>query len=130
MTTGLITGPAARRQRGRARRCCRRTLAGQTLRRRAATVGRLDVVGAAHETEAQLVHDIGAEGLCIAEVDQLGPAEIQGCETGDTRSTLAGGIRVVEFVIVEEIVRGQHSQSVRIGIETETAFIVAEDLAV
>src|SRR6266849_1084427 len=118
-----------RRQRinaGRSR-TCDKALRGE--RRTHTANGLAYIVGVAHETQAKLIHGGSAKSLGIPETDQLSASKGQGVESGDSRPSLPRGIRIVQPVVIEIVVRGQLPPMLTVGVYTETRLVVSYDLS-
>ena len=87
------------------------------------------VVGGAHVSQMQLVYRSWAEGGGEGDNGKLGAAHRQGIEAGNIGAALRRGVRVVEAVIVGEIVAGKRAPA-RGAVNADGALVVAERLVV
>ena len=89
-----------------------------------------DVVGISHVAQSQLVDHSRPEGLGVAQVDELRPSEIQCGESWHARSTLPGRIRIVQRVIIGEIIARNQSTALSVGVHPKTPLVVPQNLPV
>ncbi len=99
----------------------------KSLRRQAhaqAAVRLADVVRIANNAHMKFVHGRRTEDFRVAERDQLRSPDGQCVETGDAGAALLAGIRVVQPVIIEEIVAGELSPA-RVGVDPSRRFVIS-----
>ena len=89
--------------------------------------GTADVVRVVREADVELVHRVRSERLRAAERPELRAADRQRVEARHVRAALLPGIRIVERVVVEEVVAGQQPEP-RVAVDAERAFVVAHGL--
>src|ERR1700683_1091576 len=102
----------------------------KTLRPRAdaQTAFRLaDDIGIVEKPSVKFVDRTVVEGLSVSPADELGPSEWECVETGDARSALLAWIRIVEAVIIEEVVPGKLAHSA-IRVDSPGSLIIAHGL--
>ena len=86
------------------------------------------VVGIAHVAQAEFVHRGWPERFRIAEIHQLRASQSHRIESRNARAALAGRVRIVQAVVVEEVVGGKQSKTFAVGVHFEAALVVAHDL--
>ena len=93
-----------------------------------AAVRRADVVGVAHVAEMELVDQCSEPNTLVLPNDQqLRAADRQRVEAGHVGAALRAGIRIVEPVVVDEVVAGQQAEPA-VAVDAERSLVVAHGL--
>ena len=71
-----------------------------------------------------------AKRLGVTEIDQLRTPQCERVKARDAGAALARGVRIVQGIVVEEIVSRQQAQAFVIGVHFEAALVVAHGLAI
>ena len=93
-----------------------------------AAVGHADVVVVVREAGVKVVDGVQPERLRTAERPQLRAAERQRVEARHIRAALLAGIRVVETVVVDEVVRRQQTEAAGVAVHAKRPLVIAHRL--
>jgi len=77
----------------------------------------------------ELIHEIGADDLGVAQREELRASEIERIEAWDAGSRNRAGIRIVEGVVVDEVIRGELAHAV-VDIHSDGTLVVVDGLRV
>ena len=94
-----------------------------------AAVRLANIVHISQEPDVKFIDRRWAEDLCIADCDFLGLPDRQSVKARDARAALPAGIRIVQPVVVNEIVTGDLAQS-RICIHAGASFVIPHGLGI
>ena len=83
----------------------------------------------AHVAQVEFVDHRGAEGLGVAQREQLRAARGERIEAGNAGAALRDRIRIVEIEVVDEVVAGEQAPA-GIRIDADRALVVAHRLVV
>ena len=103
----------------------------ESLRREAhalAAVRHAHVVCVVREAGVEGVHRVRSECSRASKRPELRAADRERIEARHVRATLLAGVRIVERIVVDEVVARQQSEQPRVAVEPDRAFIVANRL--
>ncbi len=86
-----------------------------------------NVVGVSNQAGVEFIHCARAQDPCVAQREKLRSADREGIESGNARAALAARIRIIQSVVVEEVVAGKLAPS-RVGVHAAGELIVAHRL--
>ncbi len=80
--------------------------------------GLAEIGEVAHVAEVEFVDRGGAEGLGVAEREELGAAGGERVEAGDAGAALRDGVGIVEIEVVDEVIGGEQAEA-GVGIDAD-----------